>query len=650
MARDLNYDYSPDETEPTSLADSPWTPQSGPARFWLHALTWLLFYFTVVIAWGERNLWPDDLLICIALLPLNVLIIWTLYEVYGFGTYIDPIRGQQEQLIACLVLAVGIASGQLLLMNLGLVTLATAWLRPARPGVDWMEWLKVPLVLFTALPFWLDFQGSRSQLFTLFEDPGGNPVYRLPLALVTTQTRLLGYCGLLSLIMLLHGRVFWIAVPILPAFLIAVASLPKWFPAWNDLSPVYRQLAPWLLGALLLGGLSWLANILDAVCRSLFSGEILRRWFEERRYPPWLAVLVVAVAQTLPFDSVDKGRSLLFATTGVALMVLILVALRIRSGRGPVHSRSAAMVAGGLLLILLAEFSTSDNLRRLAMGFVLIGLISWHCFWRLRVFMTAGALSVVALAIPNNLAPSLVSPDVLFASRIVVASILLVGLFVFSLPAQPARGEIGYPEEAWIPSKRFALILLGLMMLFQSAGAFWPTHDMRRPLDLNRKALEDPHPKPNSGSASQIDTDTDDDAVTFPTLGASGIIQVSIAYPMRMPYFIESFERTLQRNGWTVLDRRQVSLPDGEAAAVKVVARNGQTATALWWFDQGKRCFSNHLYALRVLWSTWHLADRGLRQVRIESYSVTDPQTLVDFAAERNWFRDQERHSTASPR
>jgi len=648
MDRDLNLDSIPEESEPTSLADLSWTPQSGPARFWLHALTWLLFYVTVVVAWGERNLWPDDLLICVGLLPLNALIIYTLYEVYGFGTFIDPIRGQQEQLIACLVLAVGIASGQLLLMNLGLVALAIAWLRPAKPGVDWMEWLKVPLVLFTTLPFWLDFQGNRSELFKLFEDPIGNPVYKLPFALVTTQTRLLGYCGLLSLIMLLHGRVFWIAVPILPAFLAAVASLPKWFPAWNDLSQVYRQLAPWILGALILGSLSWIANALDAACRRLVSGEILRRWFEERRYPPWLAVLVVAVAQAFPVKSIGSDDSVVWAAVGVALMVPILVVLRIRSGRGPVHSRSAAMVAGGLLLILLAEFSTSDNLRRLAMGFVLIGLISWHCFWRLRVFITAAAFSVVALALPDNLASTLLSKDVVIALRVVVASILLLALLVFSVPAQPARGEFGYPEDAWIPSKRFALILLGLMMLFQNAGAFWPTHDLRWIADWEERNQVTPIPKPPPAPASTVDAS--DDPISFPALGTSGIIQVSIAHPMRMPYFIESFERTLQKNGWTVLDRRQIPVPGGEAAAVKVVAPNGQTATALWWFDQGDRCFSNHLYARRVLWSTWHLADRDLRQIRIESYSVTDPQALVDFAAARNWFRDRKPNPSFRPK
>ena len=37
-------------------------------------------------------------------------------------------------------------------------------MRPASPGIDWAEWFKIPVIYLTALPFWLDFEGSRIAL------------------------------------------------------------------------------------------------------------------------------------------------------------------------------------------------------------------------------------------------------------------------------------------------------------------------------------------------------------------------------------------------------------------------------------------------------------------------------------------------------
>lgn len=623
----------PTEAEPerpTSPANQDGPSQSGPRRFWIHALGWILFYFTIVVAWGQRNSWPDDLILCALTAPVNAVVISTLYAAYGFGTRIDSHRAQQEQLIAALVLAVGVASGQLLLMNLGLAALAIAWLRPARRDVDWTEWLKIPLVLFTALPFWLDLHGSRSPLSPLLEDSLANPTFQLPLALTTTQNRLLGYCGLLSLVLLLHGRAFWIAVPVLPAFLFAVAALPKWIPSWSSWSPFQRQFAPWGLGILLLASLSWLAVRVDAACRRLVSGDLLRRWFEERRYPPWLAVLVVIVSQMLPFRSLSFENPHLFAKTGLLLTGILLVILRWRSDRGPIHSRSVALVAGALVLNLLAEFTTSDSLRRLAVAFVLIGLVSWHRLWRLRIFLVSGSIAILLLAVPDDLAPSLATLDSMAVARTGLATVLLALLAWFSISPQPAPGASGYPEDAWVPSKRFAFILLGLMMLFQTAAAFWPEHQMGA--TPNRAVPPQPGDSPPSPRMT-----TTGQTATYQFLDRAGMVQVSVAFPRKNPYLIESPEHTLARNGWQVVQRLRIPLPNGEATALKIV-RDGQYASTLWWFDQGLRTFSNHLYARRVLWSSWHLADRRLRQLRVESLAITDPRELAAFAARHEWF------------
>jgi|GEM_PF-3219370 len=598
--------------------------QSGPGRFWLHAITWVLLYFTVVVAWGQRNSWPDDLILCVLVAPVNAVVIWTLYAAYGFGNLVDSHRAQQEQLIAALVLAVGVASGQLLLMNLGLVAMAIAWLRPARPDVDWTEWLKIPLVLFTALPFWLDLQGSRSPLAHLLDDPTGNPTFQLPLALTTTQNHLLAYCALLSLVLLLHGRVFWIALPLLPLFLIANATLPNWIPAWSTLAPTTRQLAPWIFGFVLFAGLSWFAVRVDASCRRLVSGDLLRRWFDERRYPPWLAVLVVIVAQMVPFRSLTFQTLHWIDAAGLLLTSVILLILRWRSARGPTHSRSVALVAGALLLNLIAEFATNDSLRRLAVAFVLIGLISWHRFWQLRIFLASGFITLLLVAVPDNLAPDF---GIL---RWVFATGLLLLLAWFSVQPQPRTGESGYPEDAWVPSKRFAFILLGLMMLFQTAAAFWPDHQMALPANRSSEVSSDDDTLgPRMTTTGQT--------ATFQLLDRAGLVQVSLAFPQKNPYLIESPERALERNGWQIVQHFQVPHPRGEAGVLKIV-REGQYAATVWWFEQGSSSFSNHLYARRVLWSSWHLADRQLRLLRVESLAITDPRELAAFAARHNWF------------
>lgn len=603
---------------------------SGPWRFWVHAVGWLLFYLTVVVAWGQRNSWPDDLILCVLVAPVNAIVISTLYAAYGFGTRIDSHRAQQEQLIAALVLAVGMASGQLFLMNLGLAALAIAWWRPAKRDVDWTEWLKIPLVLFTALPFWLDLHGSQTPISQILDDPAGNPLFRLPLGLTVTQNRLLAYCALISLVLLLHGRAFWMALPLLPGFLFVIATLPRWVPHWASWPSAQRQLSPWILGIVLFSGVSWLAVRVDAVCRRLVSGEWLRRWFEERRYPPWLAVLVVLVAQMLPFRSVTFQTPHILATAGLLIAAIILTILRWRSARGAIHSRSVALVAGGLLLNLIAEFATNDGLRRLAVAFVLVGLISWHRFWQLRIFITSGLLAILLLAVPDNPAPAFIVRESFATLRLALAAAFLLLLYAFSLGPQPATGEAGYSEDAWVPSKRFAFVLLGLMMLFQTAAAFWPDHQMGTTPPRDHLAASE------EGSFVPQMTTTGQNA-SYQFLDRAGLVQVSVAFPKKNPYLIESPERALERNGWQVVQRLRVPHPHGEVGGLKIV-RDGQYAATLWWFDQGFATFSNHLYARRVLWSSWHLADRQLRHFRIESLAITDPKELASFAARHDWF------------
>jgi hypothetical protein len=595
--------------------------------FWLHVVAWLFFYLTVVVAWGQRNSWPADLLLCVLLLPMNVLVVSTLYTVERLALTIEPEKSQQEQLIASLVLAVGLASGQVLLMSLGLACLGIAWLRPAQPDVDWAEWLKIPVVLLTTLPFWVDFEGSGLPLAALFDDPAANPVFHLPLALEITQAQVLGYCGLVAMVLFLRGRAFWLALPCLPILLILITLLPRVFPTWLTMDPVLRAAVPWLLGIVALGVAPRVLRHIERASRHLVSGRTLRRWLEERRYPPWLAALVVAAMQAVPLDTVRVTMARILGWIGVGVLLFLLVRLRRRTPRGPIHSRSVAMVAGGLALTLLAEFTTSASLRHVALGLVMIGLISWHCFWPLRIFIVAALACVALLAGPEHLAVGLWDSSVAVVARMVIAFLLLGVLGGFMRQPLPIPGAHGYSDEGWVPPKRFALILLGLMMLFQTASAFWPEHD------IDAVAVS---------ASAEKETEALDPLQTlepgwFRVASPRGSVQLMIAFPRKNPYLLESPERTLRRRGWRIVERVRVQRPSGEAVALGL-ERNGVRATAMWWFEVGDRVFSNHVYARRVLWSGWHLADRGLRLIRLESTTLREPQELIAIARREDWF------------
>lgn len=599
------------------------------AGFGLHAIAWAAFYLTVAVAWGQHNSWPSELILAVLSVPLSGVVAASVLAGERHGLVIEPGRGQQDQLIAALILALGLASGQLLLMSLGLVCLGVAWMRPAGPGVNWAEWLKIPAIFMTALPFWLDFEGHGWLALAGFEDPRRNPVLTLPLALTTTQARVLGYCALLGMALFVRGRAFWLGVALLPGFLVATVAVPGWIPGWNEWPGTVRAMIPW---GLAIGGIALLADRavwIGATSRRWISGARVRGWFEGRRYSPWLAVAVVGGMQALPLESVRFDLGEVLGLVGLGILVLVLLGLRWRTPKGPVHSRSVAMVAGGLAMTLGAEFATHEPLRRVALAFVILGLVSWRCFWPWRVFVLAGAASLVLLVFPGGPGWGRIGQEPLLAMRLAVAALLLAGLARVAHQPLPRSGQSGYSDPGWVPPKRFALILLGLVTLFQTASAFWPEHEMAVPV------VEPRGGDVGGGVKGPL---TLEDAGAYRLSSWHGPVHVSLAYPRKNPHLLTSPERALRRAGWRVTGRRRVLHPWGEAVVV-TLARSGEQATAMWWFEQGERAFTHHRYAQRVLWSGWHLADRRLRLVRLESTAVRDPEELVAVARREGWFR-----------
>ncbi|MBX3746872.1 MAG: hypothetical protein KF833_16300 [Verrucomicrobiae bacterium] len=598
--------------------------------FGLHAIAWGAFYLTVVVAWGQHNAWPSELIVSVLSVPLSGLVAASVFAGERFGLAIEPAKGQQEQLIAALVLALGLASGHLVLMSLGWVCLGMAWLRPARPGLNWTEWLKVPAIFMTALPFWLDFEGHGWLAAAGFEDPLRNPGLTLPLALTTTQARVLGYCALLGMALFVRGRAFWLGVGLLPGFLVATVAVPGWIPGWADWPGTVRAMIPW---GLAMGGIGLLANRAEwigAKSRRWISGATVRGWFEGRRYSPWLAVAVVSAMQGVPLESTRFDLGEVLGLMGMGIMAMLLLGLRRRTPKGPVHSRSVAMVAGGVAMMLGAEFTTYEPLRRVALAWVILGLVSWRCFWPWRVLGVAVAASFVLLAFPAGSGWGRIGPEPLLAVRLSVAVLLLAGLARFARQPPPLSGQRGYSDLGWVPSKRFALILLGLMMLFQTASAFWPEHEM---------AVLVVAPRDEDAVGGLKGPLTPQDAGVHRLSSWQGPVQVSLAYPRKSSYLLTSPEVALRRAGWRVTGRGWVEHPHGEAMVVRLERSGGEQATAMWWFEQGERAFSHARHARRILWSGWHLADRRLRLVRLESTAVRDPEDLVAVARREGWFQ-----------
>lgn len=586
-------------------------------------LVWLGLYLALVLAWGQRNSWPDELLVCLLFLPLQAAVAVALHVGNGFGRDGRDDPSHRELAIAYLLLATGIASGLLLMMTVGLLAVGVAWLRPRRRPVDWYEWLKLPVLFSLALPFWLDFSGSRQQWLAHFDDPAVNPVYRLPLELGITRLQVALRLAVLAAALLLPGRRFWWALPLLVPAVVAGNELAARFAAG-------AAAAAWLAMAGAGLAVAALVRRLDGGTPRPGDGHLLY-WMEHRAYPPWIAALAVAVQQAVPAEGPSVQPRFGLALLGTAALVVLLYRLRRRTPAGPIHSRSSAMVMGGLALLLSAEFTGVDLFRYAALGATVIGLMSWHRLWAKRVFLAAAAtwLALLPPAVFGFTAAT--EPTTLFLLRAVVAVTALVLLARAGPRTDWASAEEGYANETWQPLQRFALICLLLLLMFQNAAAFWPEPEENR-FELALRGA----------SAAELLT-AQSEAEAAPAIEHLSLLAgyrrftVSISRPSRNPSQLEAPELALRRRGWHI-DRREVTPhPHGIAVAL-TLERGGQPARAVYWFENGGRAFVNYLQARRILWSSWNLSDRNLRLVIMVSGGQEPPEEFFAFARQQDWF------------
>jgi hypothetical protein len=592
---------------------------------------WLLVYLAVVLSWGQRNSWPDELLVCVAFLPAQILVAALLYQRHGFDQGGVMLPSHRELAIAYLLLAIGIASGLLLMMVVGLLAVALAWLRPARRQLDWLEWLKVPVIFAMALPFWLDFAGSRQEWYRPFADPAVNPPYQFPLALTLSRLEIILRLGVLAAALVLPGRRFWWGLPLLLPLLLGVNHLGS--RALAAAGVPAGSATEWALYALQAAAFALLAAAtagLEKLTRRP-PGAVVTGAMESYAYPPWVAAMVVAVQQAVPAEGPALRPQPGLELLGMVVLVALLYRLRWRTAAGPVHSRSSGMVVVGLALLLVAEFTGLDLVRYAALGATLAGLISWHRRWPRHAFAVAFAVWTALLPPP---AATPLEPALLTTLRVVIAVAGLAWLAYAPRRGAPApeADTAGYANEAWQPLARFSLVLLLLMLVFQNASAFWPEPMENRFEQAVRGATAtDLLAPPGPATTNRAPADP------WSAPRAYGRFEVTVALPSSNPAQLEAPELALQRRGWTVRSRALIRHPRGEAVHLHL-ERRGEPAHAVYWFENGPDTFSNYLQARRILWSSWNLADRNLRLVLLLSRVAERPDEFYDFAARQNWF------------
>ncbi|MBI4325092.1 MAG: hypothetical protein HY674_07485 [Chloroflexi bacterium] len=605
---------------------------SGRARFFLRLALWLLGFSVVVLAWGGYNSWPVELAISLSFFPLKLVLAWWLYRRNGFGFGTKPDVSQWELLIGFLLLAIGLASGMILLMTVAWVSIGVVLLRPVRRDLAWDEWFKLPLIFLLALPVWLDVAGSRYDWVGRF--PGIEIAPDGVEKIVLVRFQVLAEITVLLLAFFLRQATFWLSLPLAAAAFYLSGRLSQHFVL--SISPGWMPALVWLTAGFLWMALACLA-LRGRLGRPPWTAlwTDLTQWATSRTQSTWLVSLVILLQQSALVDRWLAGVEPRFDFLGAGLLLALLWRMRWRRETGVVCLRSRLLLAAALFMLLGGEWTDLNPLRQSSLGLLVVSLFCWRQSWSweligaaLFAWMTlipAFALLLLQVGLPDPAAPLV---------RIALLGLGLVG--VMAAGRQPAGpGAISsYADFAWQPVKRFAFILLVLLLGFQTVSALWPEPRQANPLVLGVNSSWRLPPNP----ARLYERQGWIDARQWSWQWQRHPMTLIVAHPVAQPIRISAPERVFQGQGWRVLRRRLVPHPRGQA--VEVELRRGQeSSAALYWFDQGDRAFANYQRARRILWSGWNLTRRELRLVVLQARTSAGSSHLTSLAQSQDWFR-----------
>jgi hypothetical protein len=594
---------------------------------------WFAAYGLILLAWGGQNEWPTAMWVPLVFVPVCLVAAKAIYTRGGFSPTPQPHVSNWELLIAFLLLAIGVASGLMLLLAMGWLNLGVLALRPKRLPDDCGEWFKLPLIFTGCLPVWIDLGGSQHDwLAHLGADIGvvADPADLASILPFQIGSRL----AILLLVWLAHGLVFWMCFVTLPVLVItgqhlmATAASPSVAPGGTSL----RELCVWIGAALLLASAGWLSQ-------SSFSGRggprdtwrrITTRAF--RRMPePWLAALVILLQQWTLVETWRAGVNPRIDAVGVGLLLLALWVLRRRTPPGPMRLNSRVGLATALFVLLAAEWTDLNPLRHLSLGLLAVSAASWGRTWSWPLMISGlttwiATLPSAALLLTRA---GLAEP----VAHTVRVAVLAAGLLALAWAANrtqtPFAGKT-YHDDGWQPVKRFAFTLLCLLVGFQTISAFWPEAQ--------------PTPAPETAPAGPLLSHAQ--SSLFPP--SPGVLswsvgrnepatELSVSRPSDVPIQLRAPELVFRAAGWQITGRRLIPHGNGQAVAL-TLTRAGHRASAVFWFQNADRAFVHYLRARQILWSGWNLNRRDLRLAVMFSESPAGPQRLVRLAEEHDWF------------
>jgi hypothetical protein len=617
MENSLPADRPATETPPLGQTGVISITNSIRGRFFLRLALWLVCYLGITIAWGERNAWPIEIVAPLLSLPIAFAISRHVYRTQQITLETRPAESQWTLLICFLLLAVGLASGLMLLMAIGWVSLGVAWLRPADPRVPWDEWFKLPLLFILTLPVISDLAGSRFEWLGRSGNPEGAVQHFLLNQLALRAV-------LFTVVVKFSGPTFWGGLVTFPvAFLLgqvvsrAIAGSPR---AW------------WIVAAIVL--------IVLVVWRQIRQVPSVQRetWREftagilGRSQSPWLAALVITLQQSALLERWLAGSQPKLELIGLAILLVILGRLRWQAPPTSLHIFSQILLAGALFVLLAAEWTDLNVLRQISLGLLVISALSWRRAWSLWVLVLAVACWISALPAAAAALSLLGFPaDVAAQMRVFVMALGLASTAIVSFVHPATRSRKQYSDAGWMPVKRFALILLLLLATFQIASVYLPGTQPPTPVRLSSGFT------PMVTSSRELLFFRAASAERWQLRIGHSPADLFIATPLHEPLQLQSPELVLQNSGWHISHRRL--LPNARGQVVELqLEKAGRHATALCWYQFGGQTFTHYLRARNILWSGWNLHHRELRLILLLAEGANTGPDLVELAESKDWF------------
>ncbi|MHB8523552.1 MAG: exosortase-associated EpsI family protein [Limisphaerales bacterium] len=605
--------------------------------FFLRLVLWLVGYVVLVVTWGVYNDWPPELSICLLFFPIHLVLAWWLYRRHGFTLETQAHVSEWDSLMAFLILAMGLASGLVLLLAVGWVGVGAVYLRPARQQIAWDEWFKLPVLFLFNFPLALDLAGSRHDWLQWMNFGLPGPMWATNDAANLLPLQMVLRLSVYALALWLPGVAFWICLPLVPLVLMASTRAARQLGQHTHESPQWSAGCAVAMSLLALAGMvllvrRWWESHPQVTARWMGVSD----WARIRSRAPWLVALAIVLQQSSLTEGWMAGRSLDFNAQGAGLLVLALAAIRWRSSSGAIHLNTRILLGLSLFVLLAAEWTDFEPLRHLSLGVLLISLCSWRRAWPWRV--SAAALVTWTTTIPGTatfLVQAGLSGPTVRMLRLILFFLGLLGVIVsaWRLP-EPARLD-AFDDSGWQPVKRFAFILLCLLLGFQLASGFLLAPGIQSEPEIFLT------PQCNAATRARVSTILADSsrARKIRIRWQRQNLDLLVVRPTRIPVRVISPETILSSAGWRIVHRRFVPQPRGQVVELQL-ARLGQTGCALYWFENGDRAFADYLRARRILWSGWNLTRRDLRLILLHAPTESDPKKLVLFAKSQNWFRD----------